>query len=739
MTVRLALAWLLWIVGGWNWFAAAESSVIGSTPTRIRQAGFKMTVEIEAVGGNGYQPVYLDFESAGQTFGRDRRLSVVFSPMHSHGDDFQFDLRYAVTIPESQTQVRFPLYVPHYYPWDSVRLRIFEDGREIDSSHRVFSLSGLRQRFAKQRTSVGILVPTDHTQQDASWKLFPDVRTLVSVLGSGPLPTRSVNVARLSHFEARQLAARVQPAWVQFRLLEESKLHEGWLGYSQLDVMLIAEPALARIEQTMPECFRAITEWLAAGGTLWVYAADGFELPALPAVTLSRPPVARMLAETRVLEELNLTEPNDDSDLSYETWNGVQKESQRYSYRNDNPFSTRGEALERLDEAGHPFGKMVPAKQIAERMRVADYGLGRIVCLESEDPFPGSFQFWQSVKRLSEPDAVRLSWISRNGIDVAAGNDNYWTWLIGSVGQPPVKSFLFLNTLFVVLIGPVGYFLFRRRGRLYLLYFFAPALALLVTLSLFAYALLSDGVRTKAKVRRISWVDLDNQWRVDQSRETYYAVFGSSAGLRYSSEAMVLPVLNHPAINRYYGRSRSSRNHEIVLSPESQVLRGSYLPPRDQVQYLVTQPRKESLQLVLDVAGESATLTHQLGTTLREILIHDDQARWWRGQDVAVGEPVSLKPASLVDLVPVLSIDPDAAEARDIVPALGEVPQLQYRGWGSTAPGLQISLLENRLQNWSRNLPVGAFVATADIRPEEVAAEDAVVTGSVHVLMGQLP
>ena len=64
------------------------------------------------------------------------------------------------------------------------------------------------------------------------------------------------------------------------------------------------------------------------------------------------------------------------------------------------------------------------------------------------------------------------------GIDVPRGNDNYWMWLISSVGQPPVKSFLLLNTLFVILVGPVCYYFFRRRGRLYLLYFFAPCMAL---------------------------------------------------------------------------------------------------------------------------------------------------------------------------------------------------------------------------------------------------------------------
>jgi hypothetical protein len=710
----------------------AQPVRIGSSPSRPGKAGFSMTVHTEPVGGNGYQPLYLDFQAVGKQFIRDRYLQVEIGPRHSYDSELDFDFRYSVKLPQGRPSVRFPIYVPHYYAWDQMSVRIIEDGREIESSRVGLGFGGIRTRFANQRATVGIMLPADRDGQDAEWKMCPDVRTLVTVLGEGPIPEQYPGITRLSHVRAMQLANRIQPAWVQFRFVYEESLHENWLGYSQLDIIIVARPLLSRIARQSPSQCAAITDWLAAGGTLWVYAAPDLAGTSLASIDLKPPSANRMLRPKNVRQLLSLSQVNDTSELTYESYNGIQKRSQNYSFRaqQSGDVSMRSAIFNKLDKAGHPFTKTVPAAEIAGRMRVGSFGLGRVTAIESEDPFPGSFQFWKSLAQIDNV-GNRLQWSQRNGIDVPSGNDNYWMWLIESVGQPPVKSFVLLNTLFVIIIGPVCYFVFRRRERLYLLYFFAPALALLVTLSLFAYALIADGMQTQAKIRQITWLDLENDYAVDQSRETYYAVFGSGGGLEFSSQAAVYPIRNRPAVDRYYRSRDSARKGEMISTPDSQRFVGHFLPPRDQVQYMVIQPQQVAQSLSLELAAGSGKLTNHLPLNLERFLVHDTGGRLWGAENVGAGETVALDRATFDEVSELLN--------SRVLPQLGEVPRLQRRGRQSASPGMQISLLETKLQLWSQNLPLGSFVAIAKVSSEAVASKDAVLTGSVHVLMGELP
>ncbi len=710
----------------------AETASIGSLPIKPGKAGFTMAVEAEVVGGHGYQPIYLSFSPLGRQFVADRYLQIQIGPRDYYGTGLDFDLHYAVKLPQGTTVNRFPLYVPHYYPWNELAFRIYEDGRLIESSDVTLRLSGLRSRYAKQNTSVGIVVPRDDVKQDAAWKKFPDVRTLVTVLGGGPI-AEDVNVVRLSHAKAKQKATEVQPAWVQFRLIEENALHEQWLGYSQLDVIIVAEPVLSRIEQQLPGQFSALKDWLAAGGNLWVYAAAESTSSLLDASSLGVPAVNRMVSAKETVNLLDLSAVNDTSDLTFEAWSGVQKESQQYAYRTKSiRLSGRQLIYDRLKAAQHPMVGTRPAAEVAKQIRWGSFGAGDITVIQSDDPFPGSFQFWQSVVNLhTEP---QLQWVQRNGIDIPAGNDNYWMWLIESVGQPPVKSFVFLNTLFVIVVGPLCYLLFRRRGRLYLLYFFAPFLATIVTVGLFAYALAADGIKTQTRIRQITWLDLHNGYAVEQSRQTYYAVFGGGGGIKFADDSAIYPVRNTPAQDRYRRhRSNSARRGQIVIDADSQRFSGSFLPPRNQVQYLVTQPREMDAPLLFEFAAGTVKVTNRLSYAMDRLLVRDVNSGFWGTKNVAAGATVTLEPASPIDLTDLLD--------DSVLPPLGEVPMLNNnRGWGrGIKTGMQVSMLEGKLQRWSQNLPPRSFVATAELGDEQLGVKDAVVIDSVHVLMGEIP
>ncbi|MEM1069167.1 MAG: hypothetical protein AAGI63_09745 [Planctomycetota bacterium] len=714
-------------------FLRAESVPLGPMPLP-NATGMAVTVSLESVGGNGYHPVHLTFRPRGKQFTRDRRLSVVIGPENSQKTDLDFNFRADILVPEAAAIYEKTLLVPHYYAWDSLTISLAEEGERLKGGTRTFPIATkLRVRTTDQLVSVGILLPKDEKTQDAEWKKFPDVRGLMAVLGRGPMPEgKDAEVKRLDHQAALKLAKSVQPASVQFRVLEEGKLSDKWLAYSQLDLILIPAPVLERIISEQPAEAEAIKKWLAIGGNLWVYASDVAPVSWVAKSDFATPPTGRVVRKEALADLLFLREKNDTSPLNYQNW-GVIKESQIYGYRSDQTFKTRRTVFNDLKKSMHPLAELQSPAELVGRVQYASYGLGTVVTIKEEDPFPGSFQLWLSLTAM-EPSQV-LAWQERMGIDVPAGNDNYWMWLIPSVGQPPVKAFVVLNTLFALLMGPFCYFYFRRRERLYLLYFAAPAMAFVMTIGLFVFALVSDGVQTQIRSRQLTWIDPVHEQHVQQSRQTYFAVMGRERGIHLDDEVAVYPVQHSPTYTyNYYDRRQSDTRSdgEVIDGPDERIHRGSFFPSRSQVQYLMTNAKQDAGCVRFN--SQAGTIENELDFALKQVIVCDQQGNVWMVSDLPAGESATAERA-----------DQEAVErllGPDVRPTLGEVPMLRksyYRVVGMVAVGVQVSLLEGLLDEWSIKMPKGTFLATTELEEERLGVEEALTLDSVHVVMGQLP
>ena len=259
-------------------------------------------------------------------------------------------------------------------------------------------------------------------------------------------------------------------------------------------------------------------------------------------------------------------------------------------------------------------------------------------------------------------------------------------------------------------------------------------MAFIVTLSLFAYALAADGMRTKVRSRQLTWVDAKNRYEVAQSRQTYYAVLGRGDGITLSRDAAVYPVRHTPAYDRYYRqRGRSSREGQYLASESRQKLSGSFLPARSQVQYLITQPIPGQPTVEFSISAEGGTVTNNSRYAIRRLIVRDANRRFWETEKLIEGEPATLKPSksqAVTDMI-----------GPDVIPPLGSVPMLQanLRRGGRPGTGIQVSLLETRLQEWATQMPTNSFVAIADLVDDRLGVEGAIVLDSVHVLMGEIP
>ena len=206
----------------------------------------------------------------------------------------------------------------------------------------------------------------------------------------------------------------------------------------------------------------------------------------------------------------------------------------------------------------------------------------------------------------------------------ATGNPEYWNWLVPGIGRAPVGSFLVLITAFVIAIGPVNYFLLRRKRRLYLLLVTVPLGAALVSLTLFAYALISDGLGVRLRVRSFTEIDQRAGRAVSWSRQSYYAGLAPSGGLTFPETAVVFPIDHYPA-ERAYG----SLATQWLVWDKDQNLASGYISSRSTAQFLVVDsgPRSRGLLVESGTDNAEAWVINGLGAAIDKLVVKDERGR----------------------------------------------------------------------------------------------------------------
>lgn len=723
--------------------ANGEELQLGTAPINPGKAGFTMLVLTERLGNEGFQPITLRFRAFGKSFIRERRLRILFRPRTQYANEIDFQFSCDAIVPQGVKSFDLPVLVPHFYRWESCSVQIYEDGRRWGRAASGLGILPAVKDWG-QKMSIGVVVPVDAATSGKPWAKFPDVRSIVTVLGQGPIDEKA-SVKRFNNKQARDYLTSLKSGWARFRIIDEDALQTSWIGYSQLDLILVPYPVLQRIEQQQPVQLDQLRRWVSAGGQIWAYAAPMIGTATEPGKSI---PVGSWLSGKRAdtakeiqysadpSKAMMLSEVNDTSAIEYYPWNYGAYSSSFVSSGSEE--FTRKRVYKDLVSAKHPMIKTEPKKQLESHLEVIRYGMGRVVLIDAEDPFPGSFQLWGAL------ETERQTWSERNGVDYSSGNDSYWSWLMATVGLPPVTMFLILNVLFVLVMGPVLYFGLRRRSRLYLLYFIAPSLALITTMGLFLYAFLSDGFDNRARVRQLTWIDgrqplpgkSTNTKKlypiVSQLRETYYSVVDSQQGLRFDLNSFVLPVHHSETMNNYnYSSADSSRPGRYLVEQTNQqrLYSGDFLPTRTQTHYLVTQPTVGTFPIEVDFGATEVRLTNFMATALSSVAVIDDKGKYWVGSDVSPHATIVLKAAEkktrVFAEIALGIVDPDSSES--------PVPY-QSRASGSDRTGMEETILE-----FSRNPPGRSFVAVTDVESSQFALRDCVQEDCTRLIGGLLP
>jgi hypothetical protein len=710
-----------------------EEIQLGSAPMNPAKAGFTMFVLTERLGNEGFQPITLRFRAIGKSFHRERRLRILFRPRTQYATELDYQFGCSVTVPQGVKSYEVPILVPHFYRWESCSVQIIEDGRRWGKASSKLGIPTSVKDWG-QTMSIGVIVPSDAATSGEPWATFPDVRSMVTVLGRGPI-NEKVSVTRFDDKQARDYIENLVTGWARFRVIDEDVLQTSWLGYSQLDLILAPYPVLERIEKTQPAKSNVLRHWVSAGGQLWAYAWAGKSAPKESWLAGKRTDKKNEIRYSPdPSKSLMLGRTNDVSPIQYEPWNYGSYSSTNYSSQAGE--KSRQSVYGDLDSAEHPMVQTLQRAPFYAQFEVMRYGMGRVVLIHAEDPFPGSFQLWKSL------EMDRQTWSERNGVDYGTGNDSYWAWLMATVGQPPVTMFVILNALFVLVMGPVLYFGLRRRSRLYLLYFLAPSLAFITTMGLFLYAFISDGFDNRGRIRQLTWIDgrhpvgktsVDQESFypiVNQSRETYYTVMDNQQGLRFDADSFVLPVHHAELMNNFnYRMADDTRSGEYSIDQVGQerIYSGDFLPTRTQVHYLTTRPSVESCPIKFAFGSSEVTLTNQLSTPLSIVGVRDENGKYWTGSDVPPNATVKMKAAESNSLrgIALAIVDPDTSNL-----------PVSYRSPVSNndRTGMEAAVLK-----FSRKPPRRSFLAVTEVEPSQFALRECLQEDCVRLIGGLLP
>jgi len=551
--------------------AKAGSSMQATMPAtgKPSKSGLRFSVDATWVSGPGYRPVRAQVTaSAPRNF--DRVLKLRLQP-YPRSLTVVKELR----LPAGATLATATMSVPQFTHWNALAIDVWEDGeRSNELSVSPTGVSG-SQSFEWSGPTLLVVAPVE-----------PNIAGFVELF---PNPQYGMQVAGI-----RSSGGTILPSTTPTTIsLPGGSLPPNWINYSALDVIWIPLDELQKLAVQNPEAWRAITDWLRAGGNLCIGGAgSGWE---------------NLTAIEDRLKIMTTGARPTNSAVVPPGWSRPPAEAYGRLERSASPYGNQDVTAEVEVGSGPPPASSAPP------FVLRDVGLGRVVALADGSGLPSGATWSWIFNSLEES---RWRWSKRHGLSFEGENPDFYNFLVPGIGLPPVDAFKFMITVFVVAIGPVNYLLLRRWKRLHLLLFTVPACAATITIALVGYALVADGLATRVRGRSLTVLDGKAGTATSWSRLSYYAGLTPSGGLRFPDDAAVLPLTPSPV----YGDDAQGRNRVLNLAGD-QHLENGWLYGRTPTQFLVVRSHASQHRLAVAESKQGLRIHNQLGTEIQHLLI----------------------------------------------------------------------------------------------------------------------
>lgn len=563
------------------------------------RSGLSMTFDCTWPDGSGYLPVRITV--AGNS-PNERRLSVEISSRY-FGERRPVMVTDRIDLPAGPSQTTKVIPFPRFSNNLILSFDVWENGRYL--SDLSFDNRPFRTTFVGGNLAPKTLFVTDKQVDVSALGLVTNTQAYGYTVALNATPAASP--------PASGTATAISPAQVEsFASLSPNDLFDGWLNYSGLDVIFIALSDLEKVAGSRPKVIEALADWTRAGGNLCVYETGDkwSQLPKLESL-------------------LQMELPESDADKPDRGWS--RPDPAIYNTALQQP----GGAIVVTDDADVDDGSGTTKARRRKRTPPTatflhrELGLGMVLALSQANPFPGKTDHWRWLFNTIGP--ARWQWEFRNGVAVNDGNESFDDFTIADAGLPPVKAYRVLITLFVVAIGPVNYWLLYRKGRLHLLLFTVPVAAILVSLSLVAYAVIADGFDAYLRARSFTQLDQTHDRAVTWARLSYYAGMTPSEGLLFTRQTALYPVFRDSS---YTGSVQAERATE--WTSEQRLVRG-WVPSRTPTQYATVHPHtsQRELRVVETTEPAGCTVENRLGAKIRFLMLRSANGDLYYGQDLA--------------------------------------------------------------------------------------------------------
>ena len=645
-------------------------------------------------------------------------------------------VEHTLLLDQGESVVEFTLLVPQYEHWQSCGWRVWVDDRLAEQ------LSGDDVNL-RRRGPVGASVLIAG-QAGRPAGLDP----LLATVGSG------------AHF------AQVAPpaSWPTL-----------WSAYSMFDVVVIPADRVEELANAWPAQWAALARWIGAGGNLWLVDAnpDWRELPSVEralGASGSHAPQDGPKSSTDDADEAILArgwkfaalgergqQPLEMS-LALSRFEVVDQEPQPARTRGapsvPSPvvaptsrrwFAVRGYGLGlvaafRVDLRLAPT---VPGNDPALSAPDGDAGFGELSLggvlspppPESDGPAaaisPAEAATAAIMQSLLYP---RLAWTSRHGLKPDESHADFNTWLIPGVGVAPVGVFQFLITLFVLAIGPLNYWWFKRRNKLPMVLATAPVAAAAVTLALLTYGTLADGLGVRARARSLTLLDQTSSELVHWSRRTYYAGLAPRDGLTLPREAVAYPITASTGRRGSWARTHARRTLQWTAD---QRLASGWLPARTPTQHLVIVARPTEKRLDIRPEADGLRIRNGLGVAASYLIVQGHQGGLYGCEHVAAGETAlaaAIKPSDAASRLRRLMLD----NFPELPPGIDR----RRSRWMSYGPTLAGNIMEAQLEAITspvvRGWGDGSYIAITDRAVDQPdAAPNIREEAGFHVIQGR--
>ena len=554
-------------------------------------------------------------------------------------------------------------------------------------------------------------------------------------------------------------------------------LSSHWLDYTSFDVMCIRIDQLQDLITQQPQVWHAIHHWVAAGGNLWIDQLGNVSIDNKGYDRRSWPEVAQLLG----LPTDGLIE---DTPSPQATWQTVRLEY--YPAWHESPYDNallvpnlgghrsrnhpagqfssmimpiqgsdgkwtleetppkfsptdpmfdevygdeyvisrlaNGSSLEEQSKLGwrlNTFG----AKYL-QGVRESSLGLGHVTLFA--EPWENHVREFGSGQLVPDYASHLRMHFATTGDMTRSNYSSFWDWVIPGVGQPPVLLFQVLISLFVVAIGPLNYFMLRRKGRLHLLVVTVPLSAVVATGGLVGYAALAEGFDTRVRVRSFTYLDQARGEAACWSRQTYFAGVAPSDGLRFPADV---------AVYRYSSGSRENDNLRLeTVWDANQHLAAGWIQSRTMAQFMCLRSRATTAALQIESqAGTPPHVTNQLGTHVTALLLSDNSGNIYAALNLANGDQAVLQANQVAEACTAIG---DTINAN----ALGMDHPSGAGNRGNDYLEWLITRVESdtaAIQRQSLPLAPRTYVALVEKSPEVAIGCDADQEHSLHLIWGR--